>query len=110
MTRDLLYNQIIQNLEKPLDPQAFEACVCDILTDIYPTLVPIPGGSDAGRDGAIADGKGRAYPLIATTGKDVIGNLTKSLESYKKNGGKRTKVIVATSQSLTPKRHTNLEK
>ncbi len=110
MIKDLFYNQIIRNLEKSLDPQAFEACACDILRDAYPSLVPIPGGSDAGMDGAIADGEGRAYPLVATTEKDVIGNLTKSLESYKRNGGKRTKVVVATSQSLTPKRRTNLEK
>jgi len=110
MIKDPLYNQILCNLEKPLDPQAFEACVCDVLKDSYPTLVPIPGGSDAGMDGAVADGEGRAYPLVATTGEDVITNLTKSLQSYKRNKEKRTKVIVATSQSLTPKRRANLEK
>jgi hypothetical protein len=110
MIRDPFYNQIIHNLEKPLDPQAFEACACDVLRDIYPTLVPIPGGNDAGMDGAVADGEGRAYSLIATTEENVIDNLTKSLLSYKNKGGKRTKVIVATSQSLTQKRRANLEK
>lgn len=60
-------------------------------------------------DGAVADGKGEAFPLICTTGNDVIGNLTRSLASYVKNGGTRKVAILATSQELTAKRRQNLE-
>ena len=37
----------------------FEACVCDLLRSEWPTLVPVPGGSDTGVDGAWADSQGR---------------------------------------------------
>jgi hypothetical protein len=51
--------------------------------------VPVRGGTDAGMDGAIADDAGPAFPLVCTTAKDVIGNLTRSLNSYLRDGGNR---------------------
>ncbi|NJL26730.1 MAG: hypothetical protein HC897_02075 [Thermoanaerobaculia bacterium] len=60
-------------------------------------------------DGAIADGEAEPYPLVCTTGEDVIGNLTASLESYLSKGGERRKVVLATSQSLTARQRRNLE-
>jgi hypothetical protein len=66
-------------------------------------------GDDAGMDGAIADGEGESFPLVCTTGEDVIGNLTRSLASYLADGGKRRKVVVATSQHLSQRRRKNLE-
>src|SRR4051794_6645809 len=87
MTRDLFYQQIVARLRGPLDPTAFEACAADLLRPFYPGLSPVRGGSDAGRDGAIPDGDGRAYPLVCTTGEDVIGNLRGSLQSYLDQGG-----------------------
>jgi len=110
MLRDPLYNEIINRLNKTLDPELFERCACDLLRTIYPGLVPIRGGSDSGMDGAIADNQGTAFPLVSTTGKDVIGNLTRSLSSYLSDGGSRRKVILATSQSLRQRRRKNLEK
>lgn len=109
MIRDPFYRDIIRGLNGKLDPELFEQCAADILRDIYPGCVPIRGGSDAGMDGAISDSEGVAFPLIATTQRDVIGNLTKSLNSYLENGGPRRKVVLATSQNLTPKRRRNLE-
>ena len=109
MIRDPFYNQIVERLNQQLDPDTFEKCACLILREFHPTLVPIPGGSDAGMDGAVSDGQGRAFPLICTTQKDVIGNLTKSLKSYKKQIGKRKKIILATSRELTPPKRRNLE-
>ncbi len=109
MIRDPLYRDIIKGLNGKLDPELFEQCATDILRDIYPGLVPIRGGSDAGMDGAISDKEGVAFPLIATTQKDVIGNLTKNLNSYLENGGSRRRVVLATSQNLTPTRRRNLE-
>ena len=108
MIRDPFYQQIIERLEGQLDPELFERCAADLLRDGYPTLVPIRGGQDAGMDGAIADGEGRPFPLVSTTGKDVIGNLTRNLESYRKHGGTRRKIVLATSQKLSQKRRNNL--
>ena len=110
MIRDPFYRDIINRLQGQLDPELFEQCAADLLRRIYPTLVPIRGGRDAGMDGAIADAEGVAYPLISTTQPDVIGNLTDNLNSYLRRGGpKRDKVVLATSRSLTAKKRQNLE-
>lgn len=110
MNRDPFYQQIIGGLAGSLDPELFEQCAADILRDELPTLVPVRGGSDAGMDAAIADLQGTAYPLICTTGTDVIGNLTRNLKRYKQEGHTRRRVVLATSQQLTAKRRSNLEK
>ncbi len=110
MIRDPFYQDIIQRLNGRLDPELFEQCATDLLRNIYPGLVPIRGGSDAGMDGAISDAEGVAFPLVATTQEDVIGNLTKNLNSYLQKGGTRRRVVLATSQGLTPNRRRNLER
>jgi hypothetical protein len=107
MNRDPFYQDIIKRLGGRLDPEAFERCAGDLLRAVYPTLVPIRGGQDAGMDGAIADGRGLPYPLVCTTGRNVIDNLCKSLNSYKKRGGSRRRVVVATSRELTQRRRDN---
>jgi len=109
MIRDPFYQDIMEGLNGKLDPELFEQCAADLLRAIYPGLVPILGGSDAGMDGAISDTEGVAFPLIATTQEDVIGNLTNNLHSYLENGGPRRRIVLATSQNLTPKRRRNLE-
>jgi len=109
MIRDPFYLDIIERLKGQLDPESFEQCAADLLRKIYPTLVPIRGGSDTGMDGAIGDEEGEAYPLVSTTEPNVIGNLTKNLKSHLRNGRSRRKVVLATSQSLTPPRRRNLE-
>ncbi len=109
MIQDPFYQDIIEGLSGKLDPEIFEQCAVVLLRNTYPGLVPIPGGSDAGMDGAIGDTEGVAFPLITTTQENVIGNLTKSLNSYLQRNGLRRKVVLATSQSLTPKRRRNLE-
>ena len=58
MIRDPFYRQIIDRLDGTVDPELFEQCAADLLREIYPTLVPIRGGADAGMDGAIADALG----------------------------------------------------
>lgn len=110
MASDPFFDEIVQRLGRRLDPEVFERCATDLLRTIWPGLAPIPGGSDSGMDGAVADGEGPAFPLVATTHKRPIENLTQSLRSYVKDGGKRRKVILATSQTLTPRRRRNLEK
>ena len=110
MLRDSFYRKIIERLSDQLDPELFERAACDLLRAVYPALVPIRGGNDAGMDGAIADGKKPAFPLICTTGRDVRGNLRRSVESYKKNSGRRDRIVLATSQQLTPTRKRGLER
>lgn len=110
MIRDPLYRQIIERLNGPLDPELFEQCVADLLRAIYPTLVPIRGGSDAGMDGAIADGLGEPFPLVATTSERVLENVTRNLNAYLADGRPRRKVVLATSQSLTTGRRKNLHR
>ena len=107
---DPFHRQILTALQDRIDPLAFQACMCDLLRDIFPGLVPITGGTDGGMDGAVADGQGEPFPLVCTISKDVIGNLTHNLDSYLKNGGQRRQVVLATSQSLTPQRQHRLRK
>jgi hypothetical protein len=89
MIRDPFYRDIVERLTNKLDPDLFERCAADLLRDELPTLVPVRGGTDAGMDGAIADDAGPAFPLVCTTAKDVIGSLTRSLNSYLRDGGNR---------------------
>ncbi|MCH7701726.1 MAG: ATP-binding protein [Planctomycetes bacterium] len=109
MLRDPFYNDIIDRLNKTLNPELFERCASDLLRATYPTLVPIRGGNDYGMDGAVADSIGEPFPLVITTANDVIGNLRGSLRSYVSADGKRRLVLLATSQDLTPRRKRNLQ-
>jgi hypothetical protein len=109
MTRDPFYQQILAGLRGQLDPELFERCAAGLLRRIYAGLVPIRGGSDAGMDGACTDGAGPGFPLVCTTGEDVIGNLNQSLRSYRSKGDTRDRAILATSQELTGTRRRNLE-
>lgn len=109
--RDPLYREIRRRLEEGPNPDDFERCAVELLRDVYPGLVPIRGGDDGGMDGAIADPRGDSpIPLVATTGRNVIGSLTKNLTSYRAQGGTAGKAVVATSQTLTGRRRANLAK
>ena len=99
--------KILEGLDGALNREVFEECVVGLLSPDLP-VVPVRGGSDAGMDGAIADGRGEPFPLVVTTAKDVIGNLTRSLDSYRDHGFKRRRVALATSRALTPLRQRNL--
>lgn len=74
----------------------------DLLREVFPGLVPVPGGNDAGMDGAVAQVEGEPFPVVCTTGEDVHGNLAGSLDSFLKRGLSSRKVAVATSRTLTP--------
>ena len=104
---DSLLERIKRALGKPLNAAEFEAQAVELLSQHYPNLVPVEGGSDAGMDGA-GSVDGRAFLLIATTGKDVLSNLTRNLTSHRDAGGSIRIAVVATSQSLSGKRRANL--
>jgi len=103
MNYDQFYDAIKEALKKPLDPDLFELCVCDLLQKDFPGIVPIQGGKDAGMDGAIPDAKGEPYPLICTTSKEVKRNLSKSIKSFIKAGRPQRRAVFATSIFLQPK-------
>ncbi len=106
MSRDRYYQKIVEGLQGNLDTKLFEDCAADLLRRIYPGLVPVPGGADAGMDGAI----GSTAFLIATTNKRVLSNLTKNLNSHLKDGDNRNDIVIATSQSLNARNRLALEK
>ena len=109
--KDPLYREIEKMLSQRLDPVVFERCAVELLRPVYLGLVPVSGGDDAGMDGAISmPTGGPPVPLVCTTAVDVIGNLTKSLESYRKSGGKSQEAVLVTSQALTPRKRRNLER
>lgn len=110
MSEELFIEKIRRGLkEQVLHPQDFEDCMVQLLRKIFPGLFPVRGGKDSGMDGAIADGIGEAFPLVVTTRKEVERNLTESLDSYMKGGRPRRKVVLATSQALTPPRQNKLK-
>lgn len=101
MVRDPLYRRIRRGLRELSDGDAFELCANDLLSRIHPSLAPREGGDDAGLDGLIVTDLGSSIQLICTVGKDVLGNLTGSIESNLRHGGKCHACILATSQRLT---------
>jgi hypothetical protein len=103
MIRDSLEREIRSRLGELTDGETFERCANALLSKDYPTLAPREGGNDAGLDGLIVDKDNRSIQLICTIGKDVIGNLTRSIESNVKSGGKCYASILATSKRLTNK-------
>lgn len=60
--------------EFTLDRQMFERASTSMLSDIYPSLVPITGGSDDGRDAEIAD-PGGTIGVLVTSARDLDGVL-----------------------------------
>ena len=109
MFRDPLYRQIRRGLRELKDGNAFELCANDFLHKFWPTLAPREGGGDAGLDGLIAIADGSSIQLICTTGQDVLRNLSGSIESNLKKGGKSHACILATSQRLTNSKKRDLE-
>jgi hypothetical protein len=107
---DPFLQKILQKLSGPLDTDLFEECVADLIRAEYPGTVAIYGGGDSGMDGAIPRPDNPPAPLICTTGKDAIGNLTRNLKSYKRNRLKARVTVFASNQKLTPKQVQNLYK
>lgn len=107
--KDDLHKKIIDGLSGEIDPIIFETAAVDLLQEIYPTLSPIKGGGDEGRDGHFFNINGASGPLVCTTGVKVEDNLRKSLRQYVKNNHDGRSVIFVTSQKLTPKKQTKLE-
>ena len=102
---DSLLEGIKQKLATISDGNLFEEFATFSLASSIPGLAPVSGGGDLGRDG-----EAPSAVLTCTIQADVIGNMTKSLNRYKKSSGKAGTVYVATSQNLSNQQKDNLRK
>jgi hypothetical protein len=55
MNLDCYYQAVLKGLDGILDPRRLEKYTTDLFGAHYPALAHLPGGSDLGMDGAIAD-------------------------------------------------------
>ena len=108
MNDDPVYRKILERLGGHVDGDKFEACAQDLLGQPYPNLAPVVGGSDDGMDAAFGTEDG-AFPLVCTTRPDVIGNFRKNVTTYLKRKSGPRRVVIATTQHLTPAKKRNLE-
>lgn len=113
MITDPLYQDILDGLARNgLDGKVFERTMVGLLGPIFPGIVPVSGGNDAGVDGMIADPadiNSESYPLVSTTDKDFMRNLRDSLDKYSKRIGIADRVVFATSQKITPPKRRAVE-
>lgn len=107
MNRAPFVIELVSRLDRVHDGGLFEQCACSLLSAWYPDLVPLPGGADSGMDGSLETGK--AF-LIATTSRDLIGNVTGSLQSHLKSGLGRRRVVVVTSRRISNPARQKVEK
>ena len=94
------HKAILEGLQGHLDWDVFEACAVELVRKDGLSVVAVPGGSDDGFDGAVADPDGEPFPLIGTTGKDALGNLRRNLKTLRRQGWRAEKAIFATSRRL----------
>ncbi|MDX2056109.1 MAG: helix-turn-helix transcriptional regulator [Polyangiaceae bacterium] len=103
VTLDTFHSDIVAALHEHVDPAVFEECAANLLREQWPKLVPVPGGSDDGFDGAVAGDEGtRPWPLIVTTDRKPERNLSRSLKQAITKGHNPKVAIFATSRALTP--------
>ena len=110
LARDAYHSAISAALDRQLDPNLFEACAADLLREIYPSLTPVRGGSDLGKDGIIAPANRRPFPLVTTVGTNAKANLVRNLTRAGRGGRKPTRAVFATSRRITPQARQSLEK
>ncbi len=88
-----------------MDPVLFERCAQDLLTEIYPGLSPVPGGTDWGRDADIHHG-GADPPLrlMVTKSRDLSSirrNMLDGLESLERNSVPFERIVLANLGEIT---------
>ncbi len=103
VTLDPHHRAILDGLNGRLDPEVFEQCAAELLHAEWPGLVPVRGGQDDGFDGAVADGDSQEpFPLVVTTGTELVRNLRTSLDSAQRKGWNPQRALFATSQRISP--------
>jgi hypothetical protein len=93
--------------DQKLDHGVFETVALGLLRPSYPTLAPITGGSDDGRDADAADEDG-VVRVLATTAGDVERNLKDGLSQLANKGHDHACVIIVTSQPVSATRRRKL--
>jgi hypothetical protein len=91
---------------KQMHHETFERFAQDTLSDVYPGLSPILGGTDWGRDGddAASDGTTAAPRLLVTSSRTLVGvaaNLRRSIKSLDQHGVATDRLILANAASLS---------
>jgi hypothetical protein len=109
-----LLDQIDDRLKDPgfsLNRDDFEDCSTPVLTDIYPNLVPISGGSDDGRDAEIGDPDGTIGVLITSARdlKGVLANLRKGCRQMTKKQVPIKRVILANLAELNASKRRKID-
>ena len=94
-----------------LDPVLFERCAQDLLTETYPGLSPVPGGTDWGRDADVHDGAGTPPRLMVTKSRDysaIRSNMVGGLKSLKQHSVSVDRVVIANPGRLSESRRAKL--
>ncbi|MEA2581102.1 MAG: hypothetical protein QOE83_1994 [Actinomycetota bacterium] len=90
---------------KRLDHELFERCAQDFLSEIYPGLSPIPGGTDWGRDAdiheSLADSPVRLLVTSARTLEGVRKNMRAGIKSMTQHGVPIDRIVLANPARLT---------
>jgi hypothetical protein len=89
---------------KPLSHQLCERCAQDLLSEIYPGLTPISGGTDWGRDADIHASGRLPARLLATTARTLEGvrkNMLKGIASMKQHGVPFDRIILANCAQIS---------
>jgi hypothetical protein len=94
---------------RELDPNVFERCATDLLSTVYPHLVPVTGGSDMGRDADLGPLEGSPR-LLATSDKDPMTNLLRSIDQMHAKGLRPKQVVLAISQPASATKRLQLSK
>jgi hypothetical protein len=97
-----------------LDPDVFEQCATDLLSEVYPGMSPIPGGTDWGRDADIhAAGQSVARRLLVTkarTYQGVRANMVSGLKSMAEHAVAARRIVLANAALLSQTNRNNLAK
>lgn len=91
-----------------VDGHEFERAASTFLRDPFPSLSPVSGGTDFGRDGDALEA-GSVVRLLATTAGDARQNLREGLRRMKAEGVPFYEVVMATSQVVSATRRRQLE-
>lgn len=91
-------------MEQELDPELFERCAQDLLSELYPGLSAIPGGTDWGRDADLHGAGEEPIRLMVTKSREydaIRSNMIRGLKSLAKHGIDAERVVLANPGELS---------
>ena len=114
MASDKLYQDIVTSLRtQELNDATFEKIAVRIANDSGVAVLPMPGGQDAGYDGAIVDSAGDRLPgpLVATMQKNAVANIRTNLSMHAATYPEAIKsAFFVTTRAKTNRQKQNLAK